>query len=524
VNPALRAMKILHLEDNPQDAELTHALFVEEWPNCEVVVVDNRQDFQAALTARHDIILSDFTMANFNGLEALEMVREKAPDTPFIFLSGTIGEDRALQALRAGASDYLIKDRPGRLVPAMLRALEDAKMQRERREMAEQMMRVQRLESIGLLAAGIAHDFNNVLAPVLMGVSLFREQVTGASDRQVLNMIELSANRGVELVRQILDFAHGVTGDKQVIQPRHVLREIVDMMRHSFPKNLTIDAQIASELWSIRGNPTQLHQVLLNLCVNARDAMPQGGTLTVRAENRQLDATQAKAMLGAAPGKFLCIEVIDTGTGIPPEVLEKIWDPFFTTKEAGRGTGLGLSTVHSIVEEHRGFISLSTEVGRGTTFRLLFPAEVAPELDGSSPATPLPAARGNGELVLIVDSDTANRDRVAALLTENGYRVLTAGSGTEALALLVPRVLEVRAFITASGVPDLDGVTLAKVVGSLNPSIRVLILGTTGSDIEAAGRLPLSVTAMPPPFSAEAMLGTLRNVLRNKAARPVSVL
>ncbi|HYD85228.1 MAG TPA: response regulator, partial [Opitutus sp.] len=309
-------MKILHLEDNLHDAELVQLVFSTEWPDCEVKVVSSRDEFVTQLhRGEQDVIVSDFNLLSFNGLEALQLAREKKPDTPFIFLSGTIGEDRAVEALRAGAKDYVIKDRPKRLVPAIKRALDDARHLRERKAAEEQLLRVQRLENIGMLAAGIAHDFNNVLAPVLMAVPLLRERLSEKLDLQILSTVEKSVERGAGLVRQILGFAHGVTGEAHLVQPKHVLRDLVGVMRQTFPRSIEIDEDVANQLWPLKVNPTQLHQVLLNLCVNARDAMPHGGTLHVRASNRLLDEVSASSIPGAQAGPYLLFEIADTGTG-----------------------------------------------------------------------------------------------------------------------------------------------------------------------------------------------------------------
>ena len=512
-------MKILHLEDNAHDAELTQALFSEHWPQCEVHVVDNRADFTAQLAQPHDIILSDYSMVGFDGLEALHLVRERSPDTPFIFLSGTIGEERALDALRAGANDYVIKDRPRRLIPAMERALNDAKLRRERQVAAEQMLRVQRLENIGMLAAGIAHDFNNVLAPVLMGVSLFRNRLTSESDQRILSTIESSASRGAALVRQILGFAQGVTGGMQVVQPKHTLRELLEMMQQTFPKSVQIVDEVENNLWPINANPTQLHQVLLNLCVNARDALPKGGTITVRASNCELDEMSAAAMENGRPGRYVAFEIVDSGTGIPPEVLERIWEPFFTTKKSGLGTGLGLSTVRNIVDGHHGFISLITKAGHGTTFRILLPAEAQAdsELTEAISAT---IPRGNGELILVADDDANVREVTSAALTAHGYRVLTAADGTEALAFIAPRVLEIRVVITDLDMPNLDGATLTKVIGSLNPAIRILLVSASAAIDDPRRRPPPSGAFLAKPFTGDVLLRTVHGLIDNTLVEP----
>jgi two-component system cell cycle sensor histidine kinase/response regulator CckA len=512
-------MKILHLEDNAGDAELIHQVFLDEWPDCEVKVVDNRSDFVAQLPTGYDLILSDFSMVNFTGLEALHIAHAKIPETPFIFFSGTIGEDRALDALRAGASDYVIKDRPRRLIPAIERAVNDARLRRERRATEEQMLRVQRLENIGMLAAGIAHDFNNVLAPVLLGVPLLRHRLKEESDQRILGSIENSVLRGAGLVRQILGFAHGMTGEPQLIQPKHLIRDLVGVMEQTFPKSIRVQDETEGGLWPITINPTHFHQILLNLCVNARDAMPEGGILRLRGANRQFDELSAAAIPGARPGFYLFLEVADTGTGIPPAVLERIWDPFFTTKDAGRGTGLGLATVRGIVQGNQGVITVQTHVGQGTTFQILLPA--SPGSDYS--AAPIAAAvipRGKGELILVADDDASLRDLTSATLTDHGYRVLAAVDGTEALALFAPRSLEIKVVVTDLDMPNLDGSVLTKVVRSLNPSIRILTVSGSADVDDPRRHSPLAGTFLAKPFTSEMLLGRVHELLARKDDSP----
>lgn len=505
-------MKILHVEDNAPDAELAHSLFLDEWPDCQVKLVDNRDDFLAQLSTGYDLILSDFSLVNFNGLEALHLAHEKLPDVPFIFFSGTIGEERALEALRSGARDYVIKDRPRRLISAIQRALNDARLQRERRAIEAQMLRVQRLENIGMLAAGMAHDFNNVLAPILMGVPLLRSRLPGASDQRIINSIESSVERGAGLVRQILGFAHGVTGEPQLIQPKHLIKELLAVMHQTFPKNIRIEDETEGGLWPLTTNPTQFHQILLNLCVNARDAMPDGGTLRLRGANRQLDELSAAAISGTRSGPYLFLEVIDTGTGIPPQVLERMWDPFFTTKEAGRGTGLGLATVRGIVEEHHGVITVQTRPGDGTTFQILLPASPGRECaTGSAASADIP--RGQGELILVADDDASVRDITSATLTGHGYRVLAAADGTEALALFAPRSLEIKVVITDLDMPNLDGSAVARVVRTMNPAVHILTVSGSADVNDPRRHSPLAGAFLAKPFTSEVLLGTIHGLL-----------
>jgi two-component system cell cycle sensor histidine kinase/response regulator CckA len=383
----------------------------------------------------------------------------------------------------------------------------------EKKKFEEQFLRVQRLEGLGLLAAGIAHDLNNILSPILMGAPLLRMTATDPTEARMLEAIESSASRGAALVRQILSFAQGAGGGKAVVQPKYLLQDMTGFIGQTFPKSIRVDLDIPPDLWPVQGNSTQLHQVLLNLCVNARDAMPEGGTLRLRAANRVLDAAAAQAMPEAQPGSYLMIEVGDTGTGIPPEIVARVWEPFFTTKGEGKGTGLGLSTVRGIVASHDGFVVLDTALDRGTTFRVFLPAAEASAAVRHPAGTAHPfLSLGRGELVLVADDEQSIRDLIVAILSRSGYRVLAAADGREALALYEPRVAEVALVITDLGMPEMGGGQLAGRIRQLNPAAKLLFMsgaGTTGP----ADQAPAGSVTLPKPFTREDLLQAVRDLI-----------
>jgi PAS domain S-box-containing protein len=393
-----------------------------------------------------------------------------------------------------------------------------------RKGIEEQFFRAQRLESIGMLAAGIAHDLNNILAPILLAAPMLRDHVTDPTDLQMLATLERSAERGAALIRQILGFAHGAGGDLRVVQVKHILRDIIAFIRETFPKSIEFRDEIAPDLWTVKAHPTQLHQVLLNLCVNARDAMPSGGTLSLRAENRVLDEFVAGKLEGGRPGAYLVLSVQDSGTGITPEALAHIWEPFYTTKGVGKGTGLGLSTVRGIVEGHAGFVTLDTTLGQGSTFSVFIPA-TSEALEKSAPGiTTLHVPRGHGELVLVADDEPNIRNMCAAMLSRHGYRVLTAADGTEAIALFAPRSSEIRVVITDISMPNLDGATLASVVGRLNPKVK--ILAVSGHTADSRGQPPASGVShafLVKPFRPDMLLATVDRLLHEAPAEPCAV-
>ncbi|MGA3007178.1 MAG: PAS domain S-box protein [Opitutaceae bacterium] len=386
----------------------------------------------------------------------------------------------------------------------------------EKKLLAEKFLHAQRLESIGMLAAGIAHDLNNVLAPILFAAPMLRENLSAPRDLKILDSLELNAMRGAGLVKQILGFAHSTTGELRPTQVKHLAQDIVNVVEETFPKSIQLRSAIAADLWTVQGNPTQIHQVLLNLCVNARDAMPQGGTLSITAANRHLDEKQSEGMPGARPGPWLMIEVADTGTGIAPEIMTHIWDPFFTTKGVGKGTGLGLSTVRGIITSHHGFIQVDTEVGRGTTFRVFLPAADENSADHSGAPT-FSAPLGAGELILVVDDDVAIRETVAAILDKHNYRILIAGDGIEAVNHLTAHPGEIALVVTDVDMPYLGGGALDRIATQLYPDLRVLVI--SGLSIEESNDSPPETAKNPnhdfllKPFMPETLLKTVHRLL-----------
>jgi two-component system cell cycle sensor histidine kinase/response regulator CckA len=381
----------------------------------------------------------------------------------------------------------------------------------------EQFLRAQRMENIGLLAAGIAHDLNNMLAPILLAAPMLRDHVVDPMALGLLSTLEKSAERGANVVRQILAFAHGSTGEKRLLQVKHLLRDIAGVMAGTFPKAIKLEDFIPNDLWPITAQPTQIHQVLLNLSVNARDAMPNGGTLRLLAENVVLDAARAKTIAGARPGSFVVLRVEDTGSGIPPEVLRQMWQPFFTTKEVGKGTGLGLSTVRGIIENHNGFIDVTTALGKGTTFAVYLPAAEEGPVRGTR--SPIPHVRGGqGELILVVDDERQIREMTETMLTRNGYRVLLAADGAEAAAVFAQRASEIRLVITDLHMPNLDGAMLGRALYRINPAAKVLVISGMSSPI---GSRPAELNPeefahafLHKPFKPEALLSKVHDLLR----------
>jgi PAS domain S-box-containing protein len=388
----------------------------------------------------------------------------------------------------------------------------------EKKKLEAQFLRAQRMENIGTLAGGIAHDLNNVLTPVLMAVEILQMRLPDMQE-SLLAPLRSSVERGVDMVKQILSFARGIEGRRIDLQVKHVIRDIEKMLKHTLAKSIAIDVDLPNDLWTICGDATQLSQVLMNLCVNARDAMPEGGRLTLRALNKSLEPDCARLHVHAKPGRYVLLRVADTGTGIPPDILRKIFDPFFTTKEPGKGTGLGLSTTSGIVRAHGGFITVDSVVGKGTEFSVYLPAlDSVRTAPAEGTVRQLPC--GRGELVLVVDDEASIRAMTKATLEAYGYQVLTACDGTEAVALYAKHGREIRIVLIDVQMPVMDGLATAKAIQKIDPLARIIVMSGDGAGCQPADQADCRVGAfLPKPYTAESLLTTLRNVLNQDPPR-----
>ncbi len=386
----------------------------------------------------------------------------------------------------------------------------------EKKKLESHVLRAQRMESIGTLAGGIAHDLNNVLAPIMMSIDLLKASETDPRRLGILSTIEGSAKRGADMVRQVLSFARGVQGQRQGLHLGRLLAEMAKIARDTFPKNIDVQQRDAADLWTVAGDPTQIHQVLLNLCVNARDAMPHGGVLTLAARNVQVDEPFAAMSVDAQPGPHVLVEVEDTGVGMKPEVLDRVFEPFFTTKETGSGTGLGLASSLAIVKSHGGFIQAQSEPGSGAQFQVYLPAAAGDEtgMDAGNTTATAEVGGGKGEWILLVEDEAAVRQITRQTLEASGYQVLTASDGAEAASIYAAKMRDIAVVLTDMMMPIMDGPATIQVLQRLNPEVRIIAASGLNLGGMAAKASSLGVRHfIPKPYTARTLLAHLREVI-----------
>ncbi|MGH9456379.1 MAG: hybrid sensor histidine kinase/response regulator, partial [Thermoanaerobaculia bacterium] len=437
---------------------------------------------------------------------------EDRPDDRTPLLEGVfthLKKDGTAIEVEIASSPIALFGRPARLILAT-----DVT---ERRRMEQQFLRAQRMESIGTLASGIAHDLNNLLMPVMMGVTLLRREGTSPAAARALENIERSARRGKDLVRQVLSFARGVEGSRVPVNVADIVREIRSIVESTFPKSISLAVDVPNDLWFIDADPTQINQILLNLCVNARDAMPAGGRLSISAKNAEIDEQYARMDQGVPAGRYVFVEVADEGTGIPKELQDRIFEPFYTTKEVGRGTGLGLSTVAAIVRAHGGSISVYSEPGEGTSFKIYLPAQEEKRVEAPAPADLATLPQGRGETILVVDDESAILAITQQTLETYGYRVFTAEDGAQAVGIWASHRDEIAVVITDMMMPIMDGPALIVALRRMDPTVKVIASSGLDDEPRTARAAQAGVAHfLQKPYTAETLLQMIRRAIDSR--------
>lgn len=507
-------IRVLIVEDSEDDAALIARELQREDYAPTLKRVDSAEAMRTALNqAKWDLVICDFSMPHFSGRDALKLLRETGSEAPFIFVSGTIGEDTAVAALKEGAQDYVMKDNLKRLIPAIQRELLEVEERRERRQLEREVQRLQRFEAIGRLAGGLAHDFNNALGVIVGWAQLGYDKAPVSSPlRDNFQKIRDQAQRSAGLTTQLLAFAR-----RQVLQPRNLdlnnlVSETVGLLRGVIGDQIELKVLLAPDAQVIHADPTQIEQVLMNLSLNARDVMPKGGRLLIATQNVEITEDSGRVRPYGKPGRYVLLSVSDSGIGMDAATLDHIFEPFFTTKEIGKGTGLGLATVYGIVEQHGGFVSVDSELGQGTTFRVYIPVGSGmPEKQ--IVASGLKAAGGT-ETILVAEDHEGLREVVRMTLEGRGYRVILAKDGEEAFRLFEANREQIDLVVLDVVMPVLKGPETYHKMRSVRPDLPVIF--TTGHSAEL---VPLDATIGPgagflkKPYEPEALSRAVRNKL-----------
>ncbi len=633
-------VRILHVEDSSRDAELVREALLAEGLGCEILRVETREQYVAALeTGRFDLIVCDYTLPSFEGAEALEIAAAKWPHIPFLFFSGTIGDEKAVETLKKGAAEYVLKDNLSRLPSAIRRALSEARERGERRRaeealraseqrtralmenakdvilvtnirgivvevnhageelfrrsrgefagrqffdllaaderekvrrrfesalagraleaqetiavtadgqtvpieisgslveiggerlmlaivrdvserkrLEEQFRQVQKMEAIGRLAGGVAHDFNNLLTVILGYSDVVNSQLpAGHPLRQEVEQIQKAGERASALTRQLLAFSRTQVLVPQLIDVAEIVTDIDKMLRRLIGEHIDLSTVCDPGTGLVKADPGQLEQVLLNLAVNARDAMPGGGKLTIKTRNAEVGEADAREHATAEPGSYVMIAVNDTGAGMDAETKAHIFEPFFTTKERGKGTGLGLATVYGIVKQSGGFIRVSSEPGRGTSFEIYLP-RVEEELNSPRRRFPPAPERARGtETLLLLEEDEGLRRLAREVLENHGYKVIEASGWQTAIELAAQYPGPIDLVLADAVMPETGGQAIVSRLSALRPGVKILSMsGDTGDAVLRPGAPDAGVALLQKPFAPGDLARRVRQLL-----------
>ena len=515
-------LRLLHLEDDPIDAELITTTLTEGNIPCQSQLVDTRQAFVAALKeGRMDLILADYSIPGFDGMTALTLARQHCPDVPFLFVSATIGEELAIDAMHQGATDYVLKQRLGRLVPSVQRALRelDDRAERKRAEEAlrqseKQFRQSQKMEAVGRLAGGIAHDFNNLLT-VIMGYSQVLLTELGPQHPLCGKIEETlkAGERAATLIRQLLTFSSKQSLDPKVLSLNTAVTSLESLLRRLIGEDIHLVCTLDPANGRLRADQAQLEQVLVNLVVNARDAMPKGGTLTIETAQVELASSPVYHLTPILPGPYVRLTVSDTGCGMDRKTQSHIFEPFFTTKGEGKGSGLGLSTVYGIVTQCGGAIDVTSRVGHGTRFDLYFPSAES-DIITTAPTQLLGQPQRGTETILLVEDEPSVRMLVRDELRKLGYRVLEAKNGIEACLLATQQAGSFQLLLTDVVMPGMAGRELAQHLSVIKPDLRTLFISGYMDDVGImAGQEEGTSSFLQKPFTPEVLARAVRNLL-----------
>lgn len=513
-----KPLRLLVVEDSEADAELLALAIRKGGYDVSYKRVDTREALRLSLVDSWDLIVSDHSMPGFSGVAALSMVREKSPDVPFIFVSGTIGEDIAVDAMRIGAQDYIMKGNLTRLIPAIERELREAKNRAEHKRTELRMHQLEKFEAIGKLAGGIAHDFNNVIGAIMGWAELGAEEVPENSRAaKFFQNIRAQSERAAGLTRQLLAYARRQTLEPRIVNLNQMIGETTALLQKVIGEQIEMKLVLAPDLQTTRADPSQMEQVLMNLCFNARDAMPKGGQLLIETHNVELDETYTQRHEYARPGRYVAMSVSDTGIGMDAATMNRIFEPFFTTKEIGKGTGLGLATAYGIVKQHDGLIEVYSEPEKGSLFRVYLPVRsgaAQSKTDGGGED----AVRGGTETILVAEDHAGNLEMVDEILRKLGYQVILAKDGEEAVEKFCESQGQISMLLLDVVMPRMGGPEAYEKIRRIKPGVPVIF--SSGYSEESARLASLAeqgAVLMQKPYGPKTLARKIREVLDRTA-------
>ena len=518
-------LKVLYIEDSQPDVELVESLLSEQGIQCDMTVVEVESELKHALEGcTFDLILSDHSFPAYNGIAALSVARMMCPDVPFIFVSGTLGEETAIECVKCGATDYVLKDRLSRLPPVVRRALDETEARkrheivlRELEESREAFYQAQKMETVGRLTGGIAHDFNNMLTVVIGFAEVIRSRISGEDPiHGYVGQILEASQRAAELVEQLLSYSRNQRLTPDLVDLNEELESILKMIGKLVTERVTVKTELEEELWTVEIDRVRFAQIAMNLAANARDAMPEGGVLEIKTRNESLTSTASPVDLPR--GDYVVVSVGDNGTGMDEETLGKIFEPFFTTKEPGKGTGLGLASSYGIVKQSGGAIVADSVPGQGTKFEVYLPRKV-PAMNVLAPTEPQPPEETEivpHEHILIVDDELPVLNLLQLVLEEAGYTVISATSAAEARTLAADGERRIDLLVTDVVLSDATGSSLAAELVHDRPGTPVLYTsGYAQSVLSEQGLSPDEVTIVPKPIKVQELQKAIRTTLNN---------
>jgi len=508
-------LRILHVEDTPDDSEVVRRLLEKEWGECDFVRVETLPQFKEAVQNRtFDLILSDYRLPGFTGMEALEIARTSTPDVPFIFISGLMGEEKAIESLRNGATDYVLKDRLKHLVPAVRRALLEAKEHLLNRELQQRLLEASRLQTVSTLSTGISHDFNNILTIILGHSSLLKiEHEKTERIFEISDTISNAARRAADIIQQLMAFAQKSESNAVVTDINRRVREIINQLRGTLPDKIDIHFEPAKELPHIPMDRSQLEMILINLVTNALDSMPDGGTINVATSLVPVSEV-AHSLPKNEADSFICLRVADTGKGMDSITREHIFEPFYTTKERAHATGLGLPAVYGLMQALNGWIDVVSEPGQGTTMSLFFPVVRDPIIKEATKSQLLRLPRRGQATILVIEDETDVSLFLEAILTSGGYKVLVASDASEALSLFKSNQSEIQLVLSDIGLPKVDGITICKELKAIKPLVKIILCsGYAAKDFkERIDELEIDAF-FPKPYDPQSLVQSVKTIL-----------